>query len=86
MEQEVKSRLGPPVWVESCMTNEEYREYCRKYPTVTCPSCNKVADFNKHTKWRYGMGSGLSKEEIDRIDREIDSLKAFVLSQQKQEV
>lgn len=42
MSEEVKSRLGPPVWVESLMTKEEYRQYCRDFPTVTNPNGNKV--------------------------------------------
>lgn len=73
---------GPPVWVESCMSEQEYRDYCKKYST-TNPPLYKVSDFNKHTKWRHGMGSGLSQDEITKIDNEINSLKKFVLSQEK---
>lgn len=83
--EQPKSRVGPPVWIESLMTAEEYKECAKKYKTY-CPSCNKVANFNLHSRWRYGMGSTPSLEEMEKRNREIESLREFVLSQQQQKL
>jgi hypothetical protein len=84
MSDEIKPRIpvGPPVWVESLMTAAEYREYCKEYPSVCNPPLYKVADFNKHSRWRHGMGSSPTAEEIAKSEETIESLRKFVLEQQ----
>lgn len=84
MSEQKRIEEGPPVWVESCMTAEEYKVYCRKYPNVTNPPLYKVANFTnpKHGRWRFGMGSGLSAQEIAKTSKEIDSLREFHLTQE----
>jgi len=73
---------GPPIWVESLMSHEEYREYCKKYPTVCNPPMYKIGDLNKHDKWRYKMGSGFTADEIKMINKRIDELKERVIKEE----
>lgn len=77
MSEEVKKpkgiEEGPPMWVESLMTFEEWKEqrqirktYSRK-PLPPDPSKYEVF-------WRRGMGAFLKKEEIDNINHNINCL------------
>jgi len=80
----MSDRKMEPIWVESCMTSEEWltrhksglRSSIRRYP----PQYN--ADHYTGGKWRAGMGSTPSPLEMERRNKEIESLKQFHLSQQ----
>ena len=44
---------GPPIWVESLMTREEWKERCKKYPTSTIPEPVQYdPEYHKGGKWR----------------------------------
>lgn len=74
---------GPPIWVESLMTAAEWRERHKKFPTS--PE-KEPPQFNpKHYeggRWRAGMGSTLSKEQIEKINKGIDEIREYLLTQQ----
>ena len=74
---EGKSTVGEPIWVETILTPEEYREAAKKYPSVF--SNGPVAsqyDSSRHSggKWRAGMGKGYSEAEIKQINKNLDVL------------
>lgn len=54
---------GPPIWVESLMTSEEWREGYKTYPGTYNEPDQVPYDNNYHKggKWRGGMGYPLSK-------------------------
>ena len=77
MSQEKKSTVGPPIWVESILTPEEYREAARKYPeSFSNGSTAPQFEPNKHEggKWRDNMGKGYSAEGITKINKALDDL------------
>lgn len=76
-----KSRLGPPVWVESLLTDAEHRELCIKWPETNNRPMYKVADRNKHTVWR---SSTITAQETAETNARIESLKQYHLSKQKE--
>lgn len=44
---------GPPIWVESLMTREEWKERVKKYPTSIVPEPPAYnAEHYKGGKWR----------------------------------
>ena len=76
---------GPPIWVESCMSAEEWRV---RYQSGLRTSNKKEppqynASYYKGGRWRFGMGSTPSLQEMERRNTEIESLKQFHLSQQE---
>jgi DNA polymerase III alpha subunit (gram-positive type) len=68
---EKKSTVGDPIWVESIMSDKDYKEMSHKFPN-TYKSGNKTAMFECDFKWRYGMGYSLSDEEIKIITNRFD--------------
>lgn len=66
---------GKPIWVQSLLSDEEYRECARKYPEVFGNDNKAPAMFDCDFKWRYGMGDPLSPQEIKIINDRL----AFVL-------
>lgn len=73
-----------PIWVESLMNIHEWRENVRKYPTCRVPSPPQYdPQYYKGGTWRKGMGSTPTPEEMDKRNREIESLKQFHLQQLK---
>jgi hypothetical protein len=71
-----KSTVGDPIWVESLMTAAEHAECHKKYPTTVKSSKPVLFDPNYHLggKWRAGMGSGYTAAEIIIINKQIDQL------------
>lgn len=67
---------GPPIWVESLMTPEEHKECNRKYPATVQSPTPLLYDASRHKggKWRNGMGSRLSDQEIINSNKVLDSL------------
>jgi len=44
---------GPPIWVESLMTREEWKERYKKYPTSSVPEPPQyIKEYYKGGKWR----------------------------------
>lgn len=71
-----KSTEGPPIWVESLMTREEWKENVRKFPT-TCHIPEPVEynpNYHKGGKWRDRMGRGYTPEEIIKMNKTMDNL------------
>lgn len=71
-----KSTEGPPIWVESLMTREEWKQNVRNYPK-TCHISEPVEynpNYHKGGKWRDRMGRGYTPEEIRKIGETIDNL------------
>jgi hypothetical protein len=62
---------GKPIWVESLLTKEEWKQSKQKYPSsFNLPE--PPAEYDCDFKWRKGMGVFLTKEEINRINMRID--------------
>jgi hypothetical protein len=76
---------GFPIWVESLMNAEEWRERHRKYPTTSTikQSISYNPEYHKGGKWRAGMGKTLTSSEIDFTNKTIDKLREFLLEQKK---
>lgn len=74
---------GPPIWVESLMTDEEIEQCRKKYNTYTDKF--KMVSFDKHERWRYGMGRGLSSTEIKNVNTNLEKLREFVIAKKEKE-
>jgi hypothetical protein len=76
MSEQKQSTEGKPMYVESLMTDEEWRRRMRQYPTT---SRSRPGDVNigktNSFKWRFGMGSTLSSIEIGNINKNLDYLR-----------
>lgn len=74
-EQQKQSTEGKPMFVESLMTKEEWNRRMKKYSDT---SHLKYDDANEKAtnsfKWRFGMGAGLSGEEIGVINKRLDAV------------
>lgn len=85
MSNEIKSTQDRlPVWVESLLSPEDYRQSHKLYPTTVlssdAPSYNPT--YHKGGRWRFRMGKTLSKEEIDLANRELEKLYDFIKEKQ----
>lgn len=72
---------GPPIWVESVLSPEEYSEAAKKYPSVFTNGSKATQyspNHHKGGKWRNGMGANLKEEEIKNINHNIDYLLSKV--------
>ncbi len=78
-----KSTVGPRIFVESLLTPEEWRENNRKYPN-TCRASYPVY-FKSDMDWRYGMGKGYSKEEISKINANLEEIRKFLKKKQEED-
>jgi hypothetical protein len=77
MNQERKSSVGDPIWVETIMTAEEYGAAARKYPALFSSGSTPIQFNQSHHgggKWRAGMGKGYSESEIVQINKNLDNL------------
>jgi hypothetical protein len=76
-----KKRLeeGPPIWVESTMTREEWKARYKKYPTSTQPEPTQYdPSYHKGGKWRDRMGAGYTNEEIVSMCKALDNLRELL--------
>ena len=78
----IQDRL--PVWVESLLSPEEYRESHKLYPTTVLTPDAPAYDptYHKGGRWRLKMGRGLSKEEIDLTNKELEKLYNLIKEKQ----
>lgn len=81
MKDEGKKGLqeDPPMFVESLMTPEEWKQRMIAFPKTSGRSYEhshrpKPEPF----KWRFGMGKNLSSEEIKLINSRIENLKKLI--------
>ncbi len=76
MEQEKKPKgieEGPPMWVESTMTSQEWKEQAKIRKTYSHKSA--PPDPSRYSLyWRKGMGAFLKQDEINNINFNIDFL------------
>lgn len=70
---------GPPMYVESLFSsNKERLVYKRQYKTYVRAFRPTSFSTDPGYKWRYGMGYGLSIEEQENINHNIDYLKSLI--------
>lgn len=66
---------GKPIWVESLMSPPEIKEYAKKYNTCQASRNGETfPEFDCEFKWRKGMGSTLSPEEINMINSRLEAV------------
>ena len=74
-----KSTVGPPIYVESLLTDSEYRECARKYTSTynspDKPLLNDPKFKDAPYRWRYKMGVQISEHEIKSFNKNMESLK-----------
>lgn len=70
-----------PIWVESLLTPQEWKENRRIYKTTASEEPPQM--FEGDFKWRYGMGAFLSKDEIQLINKRIDAVLKLVNREQQ---
>ena len=78
MAQGQKSTVGDPIWVESVLTDAEYKECAKKYPSTYDKGPIKPAMFECEFKWRYRMGAGMTPSELRVYNQRIASLEAML--------
>jgi hypothetical protein len=64
---------GKPIWVESLLTKEEWKQCKQKYPSLYNLS-EPPPEFDCDFKWRRGMGKPLTAFEIENINKNIDAI------------
>lgn len=69
---------GEPIWIESTLTDEEYKACAKKYPNTYTNGPIKPAMFPCEFKWRYRMGAGMNAEELKVYNKRISSLEAML--------
>jgi hypothetical protein len=68
---------GPPIWVESVLSNEDWKDTYKKYPN-THNLKEKPAFFKSDYEWRYRMGAGIPQDQIDLITKRFDTMLKMV--------
>jgi hypothetical protein len=80
MSEQKSSNEGKPMYVESLMTDEEWRRRMRAYPST---SRLRPGDVNNNKtnafKWRFGMGKTLTSTQIGNINANLDYLRKKVI-------
>jgi len=75
-QQEKKTTLGDPMYVESLMTPDEWSRRRREYPSTSHFHYHEVNRLKTNSfKWRFGMGERLSPTEIGNINMNLDYLR-----------
>ena len=64
---------GKPIWVESLMTTEEWKQMSKKYH-ATYNSKEPTKEFDCDFKWRKGMGDKVSTQEIAKQNAWVDDM------------
>jgi hypothetical protein len=65
---------GEKIWVESLMTDAEYKATAKKFPEMFKRD-TKYPIFECEVKWRYKMGEGYTSDEIKSINTRLDDVK-----------
>lgn len=68
-----KSTVGDPIWVESLLTAQEWKEQSKKY-SKTYRTETMVSEFECEFKWRKRMGNFSTQDEIKTFNARIDFL------------
>jgi hypothetical protein len=64
---------GEKIYVESLLTDEEWKENYKKYST--CILEKKPKFFDSEFKWRYRMGGGLTPAEITLMNTRLEKIR-----------
>lgn len=86
-DQKKKLEEGPPIWVETALTPQEYKETAKKFPNSftngnVAPSY--IKEKYKGGRWRDSnvwpgkQGNGSTAEEIELRNKELDKLHALL--------
>jgi hypothetical protein len=75
---------GEKIYIESLMTDEEWRQRVRNYPKTSILAM-KPSFFDSEFKWRYKMGPSLTKQEIETFNKGIEELRKFLIKMHKEE-
>ena len=79
-EKKPKSTVGPPIWVESVLTEGELKEMAKVYTTYN-PSWVSVSNFNTcAVRWRWRMGGSLLPSQVTQINKRLEELREFLTS------
>lgn len=79
MSKSIPSSIGDPMYVESLLSDSEYKECARKYPSTYYNGSEKPKFFDSKEKWRFNMGKNLSSTEIRIINLRWD----YIIHQSK---
>ena len=69
---------GKRIYVASVLTDEEYKNCARTYPSCFTNGSTKPPYFQSEFDWRYRIGEQLSEEEIKRMNNDIKILHNFL--------
>lgn len=67
--------LGEPIYVESLLSDEEYKECAKKYPNCYGNGNKPPQMFECDFKWRYRMGKGIPASEIVLINKRLEDIR-----------
>lgn len=72
---EKQSTEGKPMFVESLMNKDEWNRRMKAFPATSNLKYDEANEKATNSfKWRFGMGSTLSGEEIGIINRRMDAV------------
>jgi hypothetical protein len=75
---------GDPIWIESLMSDGEWKEYHKRFPKMC--SAKKPQMFECDFKWRHLMGAPIPQDQIKLINDRIleeEQRKCFNYSNQR---
>ena len=64
---------GPPIWVETLLSSEEWKQNTVNYPS-TCHLKTAPMFFKSDFEWRYRMGKNLDEKEVLNVNNNIEYL------------
>lgn len=67
---------GPPIWVESLMTREQWATRHKQFPTSVQKEPPEF--FKSDYEWRWNMGKGLTESEIINVNKNLDYLRNLI--------
>lgn len=76
---------GKPIWVESTLSDKEYKEAARMYPNTFTNGNTAPAMFDCEFKWRYKMGAQMTPQEITVFNKRLAELAEVLRKIQEQD-
>lgn len=67
-------KAGERIFVESLLTEQEWKECKKKYPSTYEDNSAYPIVFECEFKWRHGVGASLSKQEITLINKRLNEM------------
>lgn len=79
--------VGKRIFVESLLSDEEYRVTAMKYPNTFSQGRKKIPFFHSEDPpWRYQMGQSPSAEEITASALNLERLRSYIINKELAEV